>query len=160
MTNKIVSLTIDGNHANEREVFVPHGRVNVRLEAAVVRIEAEGPFNAELFEAFGRLVPPVYREAALGGPYVVIVHATRSLMMSKEAMADLARAIKAFQDGGFGPLASIYAVDNSVEGRELMLPLFARHIYEPARVPYTWFETEAEALAHARHCLARAAGST
>ena len=156
MTQPNISLTIDAHQADEREVFRPHGRLCVRLDGAVVRIDAEGPFNAELFEAFGRLGPPVYREAALGGNYVVLVRAQRSVMMSMEAMADLARSVKAFQDGGFGPLASVYVTDSSVEGRELMLPLLARHVYQPANLPFTWFETEAEALAYARERLAQA----
>jgi hypothetical protein len=150
------SLTIDGRSGAEDEVFFPHGRLTVRLESSVVRIDAEGPFNAELFDAFRRLVPPIYRQAAAVGRYVVIVRATRSVMMSMEAIGELGRSVKTFHESGFGPVASIYVADSTVEGRDLMLPLLERQVYQPASVPFMWFDTEAEALACAQRCLTAA----
>ena len=86
MTKPNISLTIDAHQADEREVFRPHGRLCVRLDGAVVRIDAEGPFNAELFEAFGRLGPGGRR------------HLPRSLGERRRAVSD-----PAFRNGPQGP---------------------------------------------------------
>ena len=137
-------------------VFPPHGRLDMRVDGAIVYADAYGPFNAEFVQAVAHTLRDLHANASLPRPYADVIQFHGSLMGSKEMLEQLSAALRQIcRDEVAAALAFVAAAD--VEGRDFMLPLFERVFVENGR-NFRSFSNLPEAEAWARSCL-EAAGT-
>jgi hypothetical protein len=132
--------------------FRPHGSVEVWTEGNVVRLDAVGPFNKELVVALGATWTSLLAELPLHGPFASITVVRQSVVISQEVLDAISQFLHANAKAGQGAGAVAFVVAPDVEGRSLMLPMFAR-TYAAAGRQFAAFTTEAEAEAWVRATL-------
>jgi hypothetical protein len=128
--------------------FRPHGSVEIWRDGSVVHLIAEGPFNLETVQGVGRAMRELFASQPPQGRFVDILEMRTSIMASKEVMAAFGRFLADMSAAKTAPLAVAYVVAPGVEGRGLMLPIFARVYAENGR-RFAAFETMDEARAWA-----------
>ena len=119
--------------------FRAHGRLELQRVGNTIVYHAQGPFNLEAIVALSKA-----RLAGLAdwGPEArnaVIVEFETSMLMSTEALQAYSLGLRSHFKQGDPPLAVAWVVPPEVEGRHIMLPLFAR-IYAETEVPWKSFE--------------------
>lgn len=134
-------------------VFRPHGHVDIWAEGSVVRLEARGPFNREGVLAMGLAMRDLFACVPIGGRFGDILVMHESLMASPDALAAFEDFLQAMSQAKTAPLAVAYVAAPEVEGRSLMLPIFAA-IYARHGRRFAAFEQLAEAEAWVRAQLA------
>lgn len=139
--------------------FRPHGSVEVWAEGNVVRLDAVGPFNKELVVALGATWTSLLTELPLHGPFASITVVHHSVIISQEVLDAISQFLRANTKAGQGAGAVAFVVAPDVEGRSLMLPMFAE-TYAAAGRQFAAFETEAEADAWVRARLKEIPGRT
>lgn len=134
--------------------FRPHGSVEMWKDGSVVHLIAEGPFNLETVHGVGRAMKELFATQPPQGRFVDILEMRTSIMASMEVMTAFGRFLAEMSSAKTAPLAVAYVVAPEVEGRSLMLPIFARVYAEHGR-RFAAFETMAEARAWALEQLGR-----
>ena len=124
--------------------FRPHGRVDIWAEGNVMRLDAVGPFNKEVVIALGATWNNLFDEMPVHGPFANIIVLRRSVVVSQEVLDAFGEFLHANNRAGRGASAVAFVVAPDVEGRSLMLPMFAA-TYAAAGRLFAAFETEAEA---------------
>ncbi|MBN8506740.1 MAG: hypothetical protein J0L58_19915 [Burkholderiales bacterium] len=137
--------------------FAPHGRVEIWSEGSVVRLRAEGPFNAESVQAIGLAMAQLFAEAPPKGRFADILVFHGSILATPEALAAFDGFLARMSQAKTAPLAVAYVVGAEVEGRDLMLPVFKR-LYDKHRRRFAHFEDEAQAEAWVREQLSADGG--
>lgn len=139
-------------------VFRPHGRYSAKCEGRLVIMEASGPFNAEMLQAYHQATLPLLAKVRARGPYVTLTEYHDSMMMSPSVVDLLAKSVAQANIEGNSALAVAYAVEPSVEGRDLMIPLIESTVFAPVGHQFKAFSNRTDAEAWLRSVLA-AAGS-
>jgi len=124
--------------------FRPHGAVEFWAEGSVIRILAEGPFNREAVQAVGLAMRDLFASMPSAGRFADLLEFRNSLLASPDALEAFADFLKAMSAAKTAPVAVAYVVGPQVEGRSLMLPIFAKLYAEHGR-EFEAFETQAEA---------------
>ncbi|MDM4768222.1 hypothetical protein [Pelomonas sp. SE-A7] len=132
--------------------FKPHGQIEFWTEGPVVRIEAQGPFNREAFEAVGLAMRELFASTSLGPVFADILEIRHSIMISPEALDAFGQFLALMSANKSAPRAVAYVVAAEVEGRSLVLPLLQR-LYDQHGRQFAAFETMAEAEAWVRERL-------
>jgi hypothetical protein len=135
--------------------FRPHGRVEFWTEGSVIRILAEGPFNSEAVKAVGMAMRDLFSGMPKSPRFADLLEFRGSLMASPDALATFADFLRAMSMAGTAPLAVAFVVAPEVEGRSLMLPIFAK-LYDEHGRDFAAFETEERAEAWLRERLSAA----
>ena len=133
--------------------FRPHGQVEIWSEGNVMRLDATGPFNKEVVIALGATWNSLFDEMPVNGPFANIIVIRRSVVVSQEVLDAFGEFLRANNRAGRGASAVAFVVATEVEGRALMLPMFAA-TYAAAGRRFAAYETEAEADAWVRERLA------
>lgn len=133
-------------------VFRPHGQVDIWAEGSIVRLEARGPFNREGVQAMGLAMRDLFASVPVGGRFGDILVMHESLMASPDALATFEDFLQAMSKARTAPVAVAYVAAPGVEGRSLMLPIFAE-IYARHGRRFAAFEHLAEAQAWVREQL-------
>jgi hypothetical protein len=128
-----------------RGIFRPHGRVEVWRDGSVVRLFAEGPFNLETLQGMGEAMSELFAEVPPQGRFADILEMRTSIMASPDVMAAFAAFLSRMSAAKTAPVAVAFIVGQDVEGRDLMLPIFAR-IYAQHGRRFAVFESEADAV--------------
>jgi hypothetical protein len=89
----------------------------------------------------------------VNGPFANIIVIRRSVVVSQEVLDAFGEFLRANNRAGRGASAVAFVVAPEVEGRSLMLPMFAA-TYAAAGRRFAAYETEAEADAWVRERLA------
>lgn len=126
--------------------FRLHGRVEFELEHPLLRTRAVGPFNKELVEALSRLVPQVFREMSVSGPWMELVQFEESMLAAPEVMQGFTAVLGELARQGLVARATAHVLNPEVEGTTVMAPLFAQ-AYAKAGLRYAHFTSEEEARA-------------
>lgn len=132
--------------------FKPHGQIEFWTEGQVVRIEAQGPFNREAFQAVGLAMRELFATTPLAPVFADILEIRRSIMISPEALEAFGQFLAQMSANKSAPRAVAYVVAADVEGRSLVLPLLAKLYAEHGR-QFAAFETMAGAEAWVRERL-------
>lgn len=106
--------------------FTPHGELSAQICGKVLYFESVGPFNAEVVDAVVREFRPVLARLADAGPFGHISVFHRSMLATPDALASLAALLAEWKQSGLAPIANAYVAGEAVEGRGIMLPVFAR----------------------------------
>ncbi|MCX7146942.1 MAG: aldehyde dehydrogenase family protein [Sulfuritalea sp.] len=114
-----------------------------RLRTGQVEING-GPFNKEVVIALGATWNNLFDEMPVHGPFANIIVLRRSVVVSQEVLDAFGEFLHANNRAGRGASAVAFVVAPDVEGRSLMLPMFAA-TYAAAGRLFAAFETEAEA---------------
>ncbi|MDC6167838.1 hypothetical protein PO768_10315 [Paucibacter sp. XJ19-41] len=133
-------------------IFRPHGQVDIWAEGSIVRLEASGPFNREGVLAMGLAMRDLFASVPIGGRFGDILVMHQSLMASPDALACFEEFLQAMSQAKTAPLAVAYVVAPEVEGRDLMLPIFAK-IYARHGRRFAAFERLGDAEAWLREQL-------
>jgi hypothetical protein len=124
--------------------FRPHGRVDIWAEGNVMRLDAIGPFNKEVVIALGATWNSLFDDMPVHGPFANIITLRRSVVVSQEVLDAFGEFLHANNRAGRGASAVAFVVAPDVEGRSLMLPMFAA-TYAAAGREFAAFATDAEA---------------
>jgi hypothetical protein len=133
-------------------VFRPHGQVDIWAEGSLVRLEAYGPFNREGIQAMGLAMRDLFASVPVGGRFGDILVMHESLMASPDALASFEAFLQAMSQAKTAPVAVAYVAAPEVEGRSLMLPIYAE-IYARHGRRFAAFEHLADAEAWVREQL-------
>ena len=123
--------------------FRPHGRIEFWAEGSVIRIAAEGPFNREAVQAVGLAMRDLFVTVPVGPHFADLLEFRGSLLASPDALAAFGDFLHAMSSAKTAPIAVAFVVAPDVEGRGLMLPIFAKLYAEHGR-EFSAFEAEAE----------------
>ena len=118
----------------------------------MIRIVAEGPFNREAVEAVGLAMRDLFAGMPPAPRFANILDMRHSLLASPDALHAYGGFLQAMSEARTAPQAVAWVVAPEVEGRSLMLPIFARLYAEHGR-RFAAFETMAEAEAWVREQL-------
>lgn len=135
--------------------FRPHGAIEFWAEGSVIRIAAEGPFNREAVQAVGLAMHDLFASVPIGQRFADILEFRGSLLASPDALTSFGDFLRAMSAAKTAPVAVAFVVAADVEGRSLMLPIYAKLYAEHGR-EFAAFETLAEAQAWLRERLAPA----
>lgn len=133
--------------------FAPHGRVEMWFEGDILFYDATGPFNKELVDSLAVAQGDILNAANHQGPWVSVSVMRVSLLASPDAFARYSEIMHIPRPAQFTPLASAYVVAPDVEGRSLMLPMYADIHISSGRI-FQSFEQLDDALAWARGLIA------
>lgn len=133
--------------------FKPHGRIEMWSEGPVVRIDAQGPFNPEAVQAVGLAMRDLFAEMPPSERFADILTFHDSILTSPDGLQAFEQFLQAMSAAAQAPKAVAYVVGPDVEGRALMLPLFAE-IYARHGREFRAFECIEQAEAWARERLA------
>lgn len=139
-------LVVDAS-ASGSGVFNPHGQFAAKVEGRIIRLEAAGPFNAELARQYSLGISPLFATVSARGPFGVMIEVTLSLLMGPDAIRVFADFLLAAKQRGVRTVGTAYVVATDIEGRDVMLPLLEQKIYRPAGVAFGAFERRADAQA-------------
>lgn len=106
--------------------FTPHGELSAQLLGNVLYFESSGPFNKEVVDAVVRAHRPLLQQAAKAGPYGQISIFHRSMAATPDALQTLADLLAEWKQLGIAPIANAYVAEATVEGRDIMMSVFAR----------------------------------
>lgn len=115
----------------------------------MVRLDADGPFNKEVVIALGTTWRSLFAELPRRGAFASITVVRHSVLISQEVLDALGDFLRANTEAGQDAGAVAFVVAPDVEGRSLMLPMFAE-TYAAAGRRFAAFATEAEAEAWVR----------
>lgn len=106
--------------------FEPHGRITAHLAGRILFFETTGPFNAEVVEAVVRAYEPLVKSVAGTGRFGHISVFHRSMLATPDTLEALNLLLGEWRQSGFAPIGNAYVADDSVEGRNIMMPVFAK----------------------------------
>jgi hypothetical protein len=106
-------------------VFRPHGQVDIWADGSIIRLEARGPFNLEGVQAMGLAMRDLFASVPVDRRFGDIMVMHESLMASPDALAAFEDFLQAMSKAKTAPTAVAYVAAPEVEGRSLMLPIFA-----------------------------------
>lgn len=106
--------------------FAPHGSIVVHHSGRVLVFEAAGPFNSEAVEALIRAYTPLLEDVKQGGTYAMITVFHRSMLVTPDALTAFDELLGEWRRAGLAPVASAYVAGAEVEGRAIMMPMFAK----------------------------------
>jgi len=106
--------------------FTPHGELSAQICGRVVYFESVGTFNGEVVDAVVRQFRPVLARLADAGSFGHISVFHRSMLATPDALQALAALLAEWKRSGIAPIANAYVASDTVEGRGIMLPVFAR----------------------------------
>ncbi|MDN3919522.1 hypothetical protein [Roseateles violae] len=132
--------------------FRPHGRIEFWAEGPVIRIAAEGPFNREAVQAVGLAMRDLFATMPPAPRFADLLEFRGSLLASPDALAAFGDFLAAMSAAKTAPIAVAFVVAPEVEGRSLMLPIFAK-LYAEHRRQFSAFETSEAAEAWLRERL-------
>lgn len=118
----------------------------------MVRIEAQGPFNREAFQAVGLAMRELFATTPPAEVFADILEIRRSIMISPEALEAFGHFLAQMSANKSAPTAVAYVVAPEVEGRSLVLPLLAK-LYAQHGRQFAAFETLPAAEAWVRERL-------
>jgi hypothetical protein len=125
--------------------FEPHGRITAHLSGRVLYFETTGPFNAEIVEAVVRAYQPLVKDISGTGRFGHISVFHRSMLATPDTLESLNLLLGEWRRLGFAPVGNAYVADDAVEGRNIMMPVFAK-VFEGFS-PFRDFRSIAEAEA-------------
>ncbi len=106
--------------------FAPHGSIVVHHSGRILVFEAAGPFNSEAVEALIRVYTPLLEDVKQGGTYGMITVFHRSMLVTPDALTAFDQLLGEWRRAGLAPVASAYVAGADVEGRTIMMPMFAK----------------------------------
>jgi len=131
--------------------FRPHGRLEVRIDGAILRADGYGPFNSEFIRALARTFQDLRSSALVPRPYADLIQFHGSLMASQDMLTELSQMLERVDSVDIA-CALAFVVEPNVEGRDFMLPLFERVLVSHGR-NFRSFDNLPEAEAWVRECL-------
>jgi hypothetical protein len=106
--------------------FQPHGTLTAHVAGKVLYFESTGPFNAEVVDAVVRAYQPLLQQLADAGPYGHISVFHRSMLATPDALHAFDGLLAEWRHSGLAPVANAYVAADDVEGRNVMMPVFAQ----------------------------------
>lgn len=134
----------------------PSGHITAHIADRVLFFESTGPFDGEVVEAVIRAYRPLLQRLAEGGPFGHVSVFHRSMLATPDAMQAFDHLLGEWRRSGLSPMANAYVVAADVEGRDRMIPVFARIF--AGFSPFREFERFDEAEAWVRQRLAAPQG--
>lgn len=125
--------------------FPPHGRYSGQLVGRVMTDEAAGPFNREAVLTFRERAAPHYAQARAAGKFVILTTYRESMLMSPDAIDELAKTVVDFVASDIAPAAVAYVAAPEVEGRGMMARIMQTKVFGPCGVPFQLFDDVASA---------------
>jgi len=122
--------------------FQPHGQFKNYVDGRILVTDVIGPWNKEMVISCAAELDPLARKLAASGPHVGMVIVRESILCPPDAFDALRRVIK-YGARHLGCIGNAIVADHAVEGRSLLVPLYAK-IYESAAA-YGFFEDAASA---------------
>lgn len=119
--------------------FRIHGRLLSSVSGRVLYMEATGPFNSEAVNFMLATYRPLLEELAGKGPYGHICTFHESMMFTSGAVQAFEDLIRAWKLSGILPSAVAHVAASDVEGRQIMVPIFARQFAD--LLPFRDFHT-------------------
>ncbi len=137
--------------------FTPHGKVDIWLEGDLHLYEATGPFNKELVDGLALAQADFLRDVRPAGPWASICIVRSSALATPDGVQRYGELIRQAPPE-FTAVATAYVIDDTVEGGQLMAPLFAR-VFTQAGRPFKVFATLDEARRWAQDLVDQARGA-
>jgi hypothetical protein len=106
--------------------FQPHGNLTAHVAGKVLYFESTGPFNVEVVDAVVRAYQPLLQRLADAGPFGHISVFHESMLATPDALHAFDALLGEWRRTGLAPLANAYVADADVEGRDIMMPVFAK----------------------------------
>lgn len=106
--------------------FTPHGKLTAHVAGRVLYFESTGPFNVEMIDAVVRAYRPLLQQLADGGPYGHISVFHRSMLATPDTLHAFNELLAEWRRSGLAPVANAYVAADEVEGRNIMMPVFAK----------------------------------
>jgi hypothetical protein len=107
---------------------VPHasrGHITAHIADRVLFFESTGPFDGEIVEAVIRAYRPLLQRLADGGPFAHVSTFHRSMLATPDALDAFDQLLGEWRSSGLAPIANAYVAASDIEGRGLMMPIFA-----------------------------------
>ena len=143
MEQKLFIGIADGDFSNT--LFPPHGRYSARVDKRIVRMEATGPFNAEMAHIYAQKTGPLYMSLNQSGPFGVLIEFFNSMMMGVETLQVFSDFLNKAKQNGIQTVGTAFVVADDVEGSIFMVDIFRKKVYEPASISLAVFKTATEA---------------
>lgn len=137
--------------------FTPHGKVDIWQEGDLHLYEATGPFNKELVDGLAIAQAEFLRDVQPTGPWASICIVRNSALGTPDGLQRYGELIRQAPPQ-FTAVATAYVIDNTVEGGQLMAPLFTR-VFAEAKRPFQIFATLDEARRWAQGLVDQAQGA-
>lgn len=102
------------------------GNVTAHIANRVLCFESTGPFDGELVEAVVRTYEPLIQRLADGGHFAHISVFHRSMIGTPDTLTALDQLLGEWRKSGLSPVANAYVAAPDVEGRSIMMPMFAK----------------------------------
>jgi len=120
----------------------------------VLFFESTGPFDGEIVDAVIRAYRPLLQRLADGGPFAHVSTFHRSMLATPDALEAFDQLLGEWRRSGLAPIAHAYVAAADIEGRNVMMPIFA-NVFSGFS-PFREFERFEEAEAWVRQQLATA----
>jgi hypothetical protein len=124
--------------------FAPHGLVEISMDENLLRYEATGPFNQEVFDCLAVAQMNFLEALQPSGPWASICTVLQSAIATPDGIRRYTELMQTAKPPAFTPVATAFVMAPEVEGRTIMNPHFAR-IYNSIGRPFKMFGTKAEA---------------
>jgi hypothetical protein len=105
--------------------FQPHGEFTARVEGRIIISEVVGPWNKELVDQWAAALHVVAKQLCATGPHVGIAVLHGSMMCPPDAFTAMRQAIS-YAAAKLDCIGNILVAEASVEGRALLLPVYAQ----------------------------------
>jgi hypothetical protein len=132
----------------------PRGHITAHIADRVLFFESTGPFDGEIVEAVIRAYRPLLQRLADGGPFAHLSTFHRSMLTTPDALGAFDHLLGEWRRSGLSPIANAYVATADIEGRGLMMPVFAKVF--AGFSPFRDFEHFVDAEAWVRQQLAAA----
>lgn len=132
----------------------PRGHITAHIADRVLFFESTGPFDGEIVEAVIRAYRPLLQRLADGGPFGHVSAFHRSMLATPDALGAFDLLLGEWRRSGLAPVANAYVAPADIEGRGLMMPVFAK-VFDGFS-PFRNFERFEDAEAWVRQQLAGA----
>ena len=103
----------------------PRGHITAHIADRVLFFESTGPFDGEIVEAVIRAYRPLLQRLADGGPFAHVSTFHRSMLATPDALEAFDQLLGEWRRSGLAPIANAYVAAADIEGRSLMMPIFA-----------------------------------
>lgn len=135
----------------------PRGNVTAHIAGRVLFFESTGPFDGEVVEAVIRAYQPLLQRLADGGPFAHVSVFHGSMLATPAALDAFDQLLGEWRRSGIAPIANAYVAAADIEGRSLMMPIFASVF--SGFSPFREFDRLEEAEAWVRQRLAAVGGA-
>ncbi len=132
----------------------PRGHMTAHIADRVLFFESTGPFDGEIVDAVIRAYRPLLQRLADGGPFAHVSTFHRSMLATPDALEAFDQLLGEWRRSGLAPIAHAYVAAADIEGRNVMMPIFA-NVFSGFS-PFREFERFEEAEAWVRQQLATA----